>query len=163
MRLLPFERAYHLDSEACDRCGGTGEFAGAGSGRSDCFNCRRLGRKITREGRELFYEICELLSKPVLERESRIEPKHLETILGKQLRVGMRVARMRDGPAAAVREIVQLVPLSLAQARLVFTDGSVEVASPIETYVRELAPAELDAVEAFMATRLSAGAVRAGT
>ena len=154
MNFLPFERTYQLESSPCVRCAGSGRYAASGR---QCYNCRGLGRSITAAGRALFSEICALLGKPVLTKESRIQPKHLERILGRQLRVGMRVARVGPRPRTPVHTIVELVPIQHG-ARLVFDDGTIAMAGELDTYDRELTDDELRAVAALMQARIDAGA-----
>lgn len=154
MKRLPFERAFLLDSYPCDRCQASGRFTLTRT----CLYCRGLGRRITAEGRRLFYEICELLGKPVLRKESRIQPKHLETIMGSQLRVGMKVAPVRGIPPAPFQEIVEIRLMKGDRARLLFEDGSGRIAEGTESFRRELTSAELDVVQVLMSGRLGNGA-----
>ena len=156
MRFLPFEREYVLEFTPCDRCAGSGRW---GIGLRQCHNCRGLGRRVTKEGRELFYDICELLGKPVVTFESRIQPKHLDRIFGGQLRVGMRVARVGPKPGTPLHEIVQVVPAANDSARVVFADGSVIAAGALDTFDRELTESEIARVGQLMAARRGQGAV----
>ena len=154
MKYLPFERAYALESSPCDRCAGSGRY---GAGVRQCHNCRGLGRTITRAGRALFYELAELLGKPVLARESRIPVRHFDRLLAKQLRPGMRVARIRYNAFRDYRELRTVEPRETT-IRLTFDDGTVQAPGSLETYDRELTPAELDRAEELLASRVGAGA-----
>jgi hypothetical protein len=83
-RRLPFERKYLLDGENCPRCNGTGLATRSSRNQTpECWSCRGLGRKLTREARDVFAAICMLMGKPVTEGASRIEPRHLDTISGR--------------------------------------------------------------------------------
>lgn len=155
MKYLPFELRYALEAMPCERCSGSGRW---GVGLRQCHNCRGLGRKVTLAGRELFYAIADLLGKPVVTRESRIPVKHFERILGQQLRVGMRVARLRYTRAPAFSDIAEAVPFA-GGMRLRLADGSVMVAGSIETFDRALTDAEIARAEALMVEHAGRGAV----
>lgn len=160
MKRLHFERAYLLESSPCDRCHGTGRFSRVATNRPTvCYNCRGLGRKITRDGRQLFEAIAELLGKPVIERESRIQPKHLESILGRDVQPGMRVAMVRY--RHPLRDVASVSTPGVNDLRIEYTDGYVVHASGIAAFARELTAAELDRVEAMMAQHVGRGAVAA--
>lgn len=161
MKLLPFERRYQLESTPCDSCGGTGLFPQPAPNTDPvCWNCRGLGRRVTRDGRELFYEVAELLGVPVLERESRIPPKHFDLIFAKNVVAGMKVGNAHPDRkrAPCVVHMVTHVGLSIA---LQFEDGTQERVSPHDTFKRELTEKELRCVDALMTGYVGKGAVDA--
>lgn len=166
MKLLPFEEgAYRLETSDCPRCSGTGVYAHPDRRLpSDCMNCRGLGRKPTSEALQLFYEICELLGKPMARelRESRLEPKHLETIFGRDVVEGMKVrVRSSSSDRDWLEAVARVEPVGLDNKRLHFADGSVKVVSAYAWLDREITPAEVERVQALMAERDGRGAVKA--
>lgn len=161
MKYLTFERRYALESTPCERCAGSGRFAHPQRDRArDCMNCRGLGRKITRAGRDLFKLIAEQLGRPVIMRESRIRPDHLDLVDGRQVGAGMRVAPIDPPrPRAVFRDVRRVQPLLLDQRRLDFTDGTRLSVSAYTSLLRELTRAELDRVDAILASHLGRGAL----
>jgi hypothetical protein len=161
MRFLEFERRYQLESEPCPRCNGDGIYGSVAQRMSrQCYNCRGLGRKISRAGRELFKAICLELGHPVSIKDSRIDPKHIDQVYGRELKVGMCVGQLY--PQKLPRKVITAIEwLQLGQARVTFEESSVAVFGAIDSLARELTPAELDRVEHLMAARVGAGAVAA--
>lgn len=147
MRFLPFERAYQLEAVVCDRCAGSGQASNPTPRMvPECWYCRSLGRRITAPGRRVFYEICELLGRPVTHQESRIAPRHIEVIRAEQIRAGMRVAS--QAPGAPFETLNADTAAALARQRLAL-------------FRRELTSDEIDRAEDLMASRVGAGVVRA--
>ena len=94
------------------------------------------------------------------ERESRIQPAHLDMIIGRLVRAGMRVAPIDPPrPRAVFREVRRVQPLQLQQARLTFEDKTRLVVSAHAFLLRELTSSELDHVDALMSAYLDRGAV----
>lgn len=158
-KFLSFERTYALEWEPCPRCAGSGGY-GHSVPRygSVCFNCRGLGRRITRAGRDLFKEICRELGRPVLERESRIDPKHLDQVYGRELKVGMCVGALY--PVKKPRKVITALEwLQLGQVRVTFEGESQAVFSAMDSLSRELTHVEIDRVQRLMAMRIDVGAI----
>jgi hypothetical protein len=156
MKRLPFERRYQLESIPCETCGGSGKY----SLEHTCLNCRSMGRRITAPGRQLFYAICDLLGRPVTERESRIQPDHLELIAGAQVRVGMKVGELLPGriPKPPLRLVTAVEERNLSLV-ITFADGTAWPYSDLTLFTRELTEPELQRVDALMADHLGEGAV----
>jgi hypothetical protein len=111
---------------------------------------------------KLFYEICELLGKPFSheQREGRLEPKHLDTIWGRDVRVGMQVTQVTSGPKRDWPEAVERIDdLPVNQRRIHFTDGTAIVISSFTLLTRQLSDEEIDRVQSFMASRVGDGAI----
>lgn len=161
MRFLPFERTYQLESTPCHRCAGSGVTSTPAPGRpAECWNCRGLGRKVSLQGRHVFDEICALLGATLPARESRIQPKQLDTIAADRIRPDMRVADTQAADRRRTpRSVATVQHMPLEQVRLTFVDGSIVTAAPYALFRRELTPAELAEVDALMAARLDQGAV----
>lgn len=160
MTLLSFERRYRLDGPTCESCSGSGIFPRAMRGQSrECWNCRGLGRRLTPAARRLFSAVCDLLGTPVVMRESRIWPKHLDQIQGSRVRAGMVVSTLERPPK--FRTVARVDILNASQSRLVFSDRSALAVDTLTTLRRRLAPSELSAVDALLATRLGNGAIEA--
>lgn len=159
MKLLAFERKYHLDGATCDTCAGSGLYAHP---RRDsdpvCWNCRGLGRRISLAGRELFYAIAELLGAPVLERESRIPPKHLDHVFAKNIVEGMKVGNAHPDRRQPPR-IVEFVSMANHSVLITFQDGTQERASAHDTFRREFTEQELRKVDTLMAGFVGKGAI----
>lgn len=165
MKLLPFEGRYLLETSPCPRCDGSGLVSHAPAGQSNvCYNCRGWGRKASSAGLKLFYAICDLLGHPMSQalREGRVEPKHLDTIFGRDVQVGMMV---RVVAAAASREwpeaVVQMESVGLESKRIHLADGSVKLISMFSTLDRVLTAEEVERVQVFMAQHVGKGAVEA--
>lgn len=165
MKTLPFEGRFVLDTEACPRCAGSGQYAHPTPALpADCFNCRGLGRKPTSEALQLFYQVCELLGKPIAqrEREGRLEPKHLETIWARDVRAGMCVRMQAPGPARDWPVPVQAVEvLEASNLRIRFEDGTTKAIPEFTLLQRVLTDEEIANAQSFMAGRLGHGAVDA--
>jgi len=157
VKRLPFERTYLLDSVPCPRCAGSGVFAAPARPPRECWNCRGLGRKLTQDARELFYEISELLGAPVEHRETRIQTRHIETIRADRVRPGMAVTDTHVDRRRTPRSVATVQQMPLEQLRVTFVDGSIVNVPPYELFARELTRAELDRVDALMAQRLGEG------
>jgi hypothetical protein len=161
VKRLPFERELLLAYERCSSCDGAGVVGRAATNAPrTCWNCRGIGRKISRDGRELFYEVCELLGKPVTEKESRVRPKHLQTIFARDVRPGMYVKPMRSR-ATKPRVVEAVERLASGWIRLRYVDGAHDGVSDIESFERELTDAEISAAQELMASHIGNGAVNA--
>lgn len=159
MKLLPFERRYRLESVVCETCSGSGQY----SVEHVCLNCRGLGRRVTARGRELFYAIAEHLLNPVHERESRISPKHLDTIRGGRLWPEMRVrpiarSRMADILGNEWRDVARVFSRGDDDVEVTFADGLTTRIPDYEPLVRELTEKELADVDTLMAQHVGNGA-----
>jgi hypothetical protein len=160
MRYLPFERAFELESMPCIRCDESGVYSSPNQRATrECWNCRGLGRLITPRGRALFAEICAQLGHPVILRESRVQPKHLDMIFASAVREGMHVAPPYQLPRAAPQRVTKVEHVVSGSVRITLEDGSVLGLSGIDALRRELTAAELDQIDAFMALHVGAGAL----
>lgn len=157
MKLLAFERRYVLESTPCESCRGSGKYNMA----EDCWNCRGLGRRISLDGRELFYAVAELLNVPVIERESRIPPKHLDRLFARQVTAGMKVGRAHPDHRTAPQLVTAAVPIHAGNVEIKFESGGLVRVSDHELFNRELTEKELEEVDQFMAEYLGDGAVLA--
>lgn len=159
MKRLSCERTFLLDSTPCAKCGGSGKATHASPRTTpECWDCRGVGRKFTREARELFYEICDLLGAPAPTRESRIRPAHLDVISAGDVAVGMCIAVAGHAPSLVTG--VERSPLE--QVRLRLLDGFAASLSPLELLKRKLTDDDLDCVDALMQHYIGKGAVRPG-
>lgn len=166
LQLLPFEGRYVLETTPCPRCGGTGNFAqGSRVLGSKCFNCRGLGRKPSLAALDLFYRICERIGAPLSlsAREGRFEPKHLESIIAKEMRKGMSITPTRTNPLANrgnwPRTITTVEILQLGQRRLHLDDGSVIGVSEHHVFKRDLTKAEVRREQRFLARYVGRGVI----
>jgi hypothetical protein len=153
MKYLAFEREIVLEGGVCPKCQGDGRVARAGV----CWSCNALGRKITLAGRELFYQVCELLGRPIYKKESRIDVLHLGMVSADRVAVGMRVgdthpSRREMGLVTAVER----TPDARVVVRL--ESGTVIVKSSQEPLKRELTDPEIDRAQVFMAHYMGKGA-----
>lgn len=168
MKLMPFERQFILEASPCPRCGGTGAFAHACRQHPrDCWNCRGLGRKPTHEALEVFYEVCEFLGCPLppTMREGRLEPRHLNSVMSKQLVPGMRIRpaapTMRFSGAVTWPREVQAVEVKELQLLVHLDDGRSVLVDDHTVFSRELTEEEISQVETLMAAHVGNGVIDA--
>lgn len=165
MKLLPFERRHVLETTPCPRCSGTGAFAhGSRQQGPDCWNCRGLGRKPSLAALDLFYQICDRVGAPLAltAREGRFEPKHLQSVFGKELKPGMRITPNRRYPSMVDGQwpltIEAIEELSL-ERKVCLSGGFLVLISDHHVFRREFTTKEIGSVQRFMARYVGRGVV----
>jgi hypothetical protein len=155
---LPFERTYLLESKPCVTCSGTGTYQGPTSRmNSICYGCRGLGRRITPAGRELWRAICRELGKPAA-KESRIQPKYLETIYAEYVKPGMCVGAIY--PTRRPPKVVTAVEELAVQLRFTFEGRSQAVFSKHDMLARVLTEPDIERAERLMAAAIGEGSTK---